>query len=206
MRAIHQITALTALGMVIALSTAGCGSAATSPPAGTTAPSSAAPVSPPPSVTPTAATPGSATPSATVPSWPTTPRSGPGSGSEGFLTAIRTGQHPGYDRAVFEFRGGVPGYHVEYVTEVRADASGKLVPLAGHAFLHLVFRPSSAYQTYHGPATLRPGLPSLLQVSAAGDFEGYLSFGLGLSERVGFTISKLSNPSRVVVNIAHPGS
>jgi hypothetical protein len=38
------------------------------------------------------------------------------------------------------FRGGVPGYDAEYVTEVRADASGKLVPLAGHAFLHLVFR------------------------------------------------------------------
>jgi hypothetical protein len=107
---------------------------------------------------------------------------------------------------VFEFGGGVPGYHAENVTEVRADASGKLVPLARNAFLHLVFRPSGAYRTYHGRAALRPGLPSLLQVSAAGDFEGYLSFGLGLSERVGFTISTLSNPSRVVVDIAHPGN
>jgi hypothetical protein len=202
MRAIQQITALTALGLVVALSTAGCGSTTSSSPAGTAAPSA----SPGPSVTPSAATPSAATPSATVPSWPTTPRSGPGSGSEGFLTAIRTGQHPGYDRVVFEFRGGVPGYRAEYVTQVRADASGKLVPLAGHAFLHLVFRPSSAYQTYHGPATLRPGLPSLLQISAAGDFEGYLSFGLGLSERVGFTISALTKPSRVVLDIAHPGS
>ena len=145
-------------------------------------------------------------PSAAIPSWPQQARSGPGSGSEGFLTAIRTGAHPGYDRVVFEFSGGVPGYHAEYVAEVRADASGKLVPLAGQAFLRLVFHPSSAYQTYHGPAVLRPGLPSLLQVSAAGDFEGYLSFGLGLSQRVGFTISTLSHPSRVVLDIAHPGS
>ena len=144
-------------------------------------------------------------PSATIPSWPQQARSGPGSGSEGSLTAIRTGEHPGYDRVVFEFRGGVPGYHAGYVAEVRADASGKVVPLAGQAFLHLVFHPSSAYQTYHGPAVLRPGLPSLLQISAAGDFEGYLSFGLGLSQRVGFTISTLSGPSRVIVDIAHPG-
>ena len=143
-------------------------------------------------------------PSATIPSWPQQARSGAGSGSEGFLTAIRAGEHPGYDRVVFEFRGGVPGYHAEYVAEVRADASGKLVPLAGQAFLHLVFHASSAYQSYHGPAVLRPGLPSLLQISAAGDFEGYLSFGLGLSQRVGFTIFTLSGPSRVVVDIAHP--
>ncbi len=145
-------------------------------------------------------------PSATIPSWPTTARSGPARGSEGFLTAIRTGGHPGFDRVVFEFTGGIPGYHAEYVAQVRADASGKLVPLAGHAFLHLVFHPSSAHQTYHGPAVLRPGLPALLQVSAAGDFEGYLSFGLGLSKRVGFTVVTLSDPSRVVVDVAHPAS
>jgi hypothetical protein len=145
-------------------------------------------------------------PSAAVPSWPQRARTGPGSGSAGSLTAIRAGTHPGYDRVVFEFSGGVPGYHAGYVAEVRADASGKVVPLAGQAFLHLVFHPSTAHQTYHGPAVLRPGLPTLLQVSAAGDFEGYLSFGLGLSQRVGFTISTLSDPSRVIVDIAHPGN
>lgn len=204
MRAIHELAALTTLGMAVALSAAGCGSGPASSPAATTAPTPTASAAPGPSLTP-AATP-TAKPSAAIPSWPQQARSGPGSGSEGFLTAIRAGAHPGYDRVVFEFSGGVPGYHAEYVAEVHADPSGKVVPLAGQAFLHLVFHPSSAYQTYHGQAVLRSGLPSLLQVSAAGDFEGYLSFGLGLSQRVGFTISTLSDPSRVVVDIAHPGS
>jgi hypothetical protein len=204
MRAIHGLAALTTLGMAVALSAAGCGSGPASSPGATTAPAPTASAAPAPSLTP-AATP-TAKPSAAIPSWPQQPRSGPGSGSEGFLTAIRTGAHPGFDRVVFEFSGGVPGYHAEYVAEVRGDASGKVVPLAGQAFLHLVFHPSSAYQTYHGQAVLRPGLPALLQVSAAGDFEGYLSFGLGLNRRVGFTIATLSGPSRVVVDVAHPGS
>jgi len=104
---------------------------------------------------------------------------------------------------VFQFGGGIPGYHAEYVTQVVHDASGKLVPLAGRAFLHLVFQPATAYQSYQGPATLRPDLPTLLQVSAAGDFEGHLSFGLGLSERAGFTIFTLTDPSRVVLDLAH---
>jgi hypothetical protein len=56
------------------------------------------------------------------------------------------------------FRGGVPGYDAEYVTEVRADASGKLVPLAGHAFLHLVFRPSSAGGNENRPAPRTDGV------------------------------------------------
>ena len=111
--------------------------------------------------------------------------------------------HAGYDRVVFQFGGGIPGYHAEYVTQVVHDASGKLVPLAGRAFLHLVFQPATAYQSYQGPATLRPDLPTLLQVSAAGDFEGHLSFGLGLSERAGFTIFTLTDPSRVVLDLAH---
>lgn len=45
--------------------------------------------------------------------------------------------------------------------------------------------------------------PALLQVRAAGDFESYLSLGIGLSQRAGFRVFTLTQPYRVVIDVAH---
>jgi hypothetical protein len=55
--------------------------------------------------------------------------------------------------------------------------------------------------TFRGPSTITPGLGSLLQVKAAGDFEGRLSFGIGLADRAGFRVLPLTNPSRVPIDV-----
>jgi hypothetical protein len=89
------------------------------------------------------------------------------------------------------------------VNEVLADPKGDLVTLPGQAFLRIVFHPSSGYQTYSGPGTITPIFPTLLQVRAAGDFESYLSFGVGLSQRAGFRVFTLTQPYRVGVDVAH---
>ena len=129
-------------------------------------------------------------------------------GTTGYLTGIRVAQHPAYDRVVFQFAGGVPGYRVGYVTAVTHDASGQPVPLPGQANLQIVFNPASGTRqdgttAYTGPGTLTPFLPTLLQVSSAGDFEGYLRFGVGLSGRSAFHAFTLTNPARVVIDVTH---
>jgi hypothetical protein len=43
----------------------------------------------------------------------------------------------------------------------------------------------------------------VLQVRAAGDFESYLSFGVGLSQQAGFSVFTLTQPYRVVIDVAH---
>jgi len=126
-----------------------------------------------------------------------------------YLTAVRAAQHPGYDRVVFQFSGGLPAYRATYVTSVLRDPKGTPVPLAGQAYLRVVFRGATgwcaqpAHQTYPGPAVLTPYCPTLLMVSAAGDFEGYLSFGLGLAARASYHMSRLSSPDRVVLDVSH---
>jgi len=40
-------------------------------------------------------------------------------------------------------------------------------------------------------------------VRAAGNFESYLSFGIGLSQRSGFRAFTLTQPDRVVIDVAH---
>jgi hypothetical protein len=133
--------------------------------------------------------------------------------TEGYLTAIRVAQHPAYDRVVFQFAGGVPRYTVSYVPGVAKDASGQPVPLPGQAYLRVVFHPASEIRqnpsgsplttrTYTGPPTITPLFSTLLRISAAGDFEGYLSFGIGLSGHAGFHAYPLAGPDQVVLDIA----
>jgi len=89
------------------------------------------------------------------------------------------------------------------VREVRSDAKGGLVALPGRALLRIVFHPASGYRSYPGPGSITPMFPALLQVRAAGDFEGYLSFGAGLSQRARFKVVTLTRPYRVVIDVAH---
>ena len=129
-----------------------------------------------------------------------------------YLTAVRTATHAGYDRVVFQFSGGRPAVTAERVTAVYADPKGTKIPLPGHSFLHVVFRgatgfcPQPSHRTWTGPSVLTPRYPQLLAVKAAGDFEGYLSFGLGLAARGPYHVSTLTGPDRVVIDVSHAPS
>ena len=48
-----------------------------------------------------------------------------------------------------------------------------------------------------------PRFPMLLQVKEAGDFEGVVSFGVGVRRRTGFRAIHLSSPGRIVLDLAH---
>lgn len=187
---------------------AGCGSTrspgASAPGSATISPAATQP-SPAPSPSPAPAPSATSLPTSPsyAPPWPSTPRTAGPPGRAGYLTAISTGQHPAYDRIVFRFTGGIPGYDIRYVSQVLADPKGDVVPLPGHAFLRIVFHPTVGQPAYRGPSVISPGLPALLQLKKAGDFEGYLSFGAGLSSRAGFNVLTLTQPDRLVIDVAH---
>ncbi len=140
----------------------------------------------------------------------TAPVSASGTGY-GQLVNVRTGRHERYDRTVFDFTGGTPGYRVQYGTLVHGG-TGDPIPLAGAVTLVIVFHPAAAHDlntgatTYDVHQTLNPNLPTLRQIKFGEDFEGYVSAGLGLADRVGFRVFQLHNPDRVVVDVAHQPS
>jgi hypothetical protein len=53
------------------------------------------------------------------------------------------------------------------------------------------------------PSTLTPLCSNLRQVKKAGDFEGVVTFGLGLRRKTGFRVFRLTGPTRIVVDVAH---
>ena len=123
------------------------------------------------------------------------------------LGEIRTGRHKGFDRVVFEFRGGaMPGYHVEYIDRpVRACGSGDVVPVAGDGWLSVRLTPAQAH-TDAGKPTIRYRerrlrLPVLRELQSTCDFEGEVQWVLGVSSPNRYRVMELTNPSRLVIDI-----
>lgn len=124
------------------------------------------------------------------------------------LVAIRAAHHAGFDRVVFEFSGPLPQRRdVRYVPQLIADGSGLPVQIAGNAILQTVFEPARAH-TDQGEVTVTDritfALPNVMQVVRSGDFESVLSHGIGLARKTKFRVFTLTNPSRVVIDIATP--
>jgi hypothetical protein len=125
------------------------------------------------------------------------------------LVGVRWAAHPAYDRVVFDFTGGTPGWSAAYGTLV-GEGTGTPIPLAGPADLVLHFHIARAHDDAGHPtvslASRYPALPTVRQIGFGGDFEGYVSVGLGLRDRVGFRVFALTGPPRLVVDVAHQPS
>lgn len=141
-----------------------------------------------------------------LPPFTTAPKSAGGRGGQAELFAVATGCHAKFDRFVVRARFGTPGYDVRYVRRVFADPSGRIVRLRGKKRIRVVLRPARGHTaggTNLLPAVQTPLCPNLRQVKVAGDFEGVVSFGLGLRRRTGFRVFRLTAPTRVVVDVRH---
>jgi hypothetical protein len=141
-----------------------------------------------------------------LPAFTTAPKSSPGSGGQAEIFGISTGCHPGFDRLVIRARSATPSYRVRYVKRIIADGSGNTVTLLGTKRLRIVIRDARGHT--EGGTNLLPGVrtprcPNLRQVKTAGDFEGIVTFGVGLRRRTGFRVFRLTAPTRIVVDVKH---
>ena len=123
------------------------------------------------------------------------------------LTGIRAGSHPTYDRVVLDISGKAPGYRVRYVPVLTQDGSGFPVAVRGNARLQIVLTPTRAHTETSGASTLRTParkrwfLPQVKETVLVGDFEGYVSVGVGLAAKKPFRVFTLSSPTRIVVDV-----
>jgi hypothetical protein len=127
------------------------------------------------------------------------------------LVDVRAGRHPGFDRVVFEFRGGaVPRHRIGYVDQLVQDGSGKPVAVAGAADLEVVFHGANAHDDDGTPSVsprrFSTGLPAVKEVAQTGDFEAVVGYGIGIDRRRSIKVSTLSNPSRLVVDVSTAGA
>jgi hypothetical protein len=136
-----------------------------------------------------------------LPPFTTAAKTSPSSGSQATLSSAAAGCHATYDRFVLRVgSGGKPGYDVRYVSQIIADPSGNPVSLQGTKRLRVIVHNATAHTL---PSTITPGCANLRQAKKAGDFEGVVSYGLGLRRKTGFRVFRLTGPTRIVIDVAH---
>lgn len=141
---------------------------------------------------------------ATIPDFGTDPVNDISSPQGSTIADVRVGANDGFDRFVVEFSGEVGSYFVSYVTQISEDGTGNPVAVDGEALIQV----SIGGIPNDPPApqdTINADLPGLIQVVGAGaGFEGTVSYGLGTAQADGFRAFTLTDPSRLVVDIAYP--
>ena len=124
------------------------------------------------------------------------------------LVDIRASHRTTHDRVVFDFAGGLPSrVSVHYVNRLLGAGSGLPVSIAGRAILEVTFHPAVAHNAAGrntAPVRVAYGLPNVITAVRSGDFEGYVSYGIGLAKATHFHVFTLRHPDRVVIDIATP--
>ena len=120
------------------------------------------------------------------------------------LTSVQA-QHVGkVDRVTFGFTDGLPAdVLVTWVDTLHHDGSGLPVRVAGTKVLMVVFNGANGHDANGSTTKARTAyaLPNVITAVDAGDFEGTVTFGLGVQKRTSYTVTKLQNPDRVVIDV-----
>ncbi len=131
------------------------------------------------------------------------------------LVGVRTGTHPGYTRYVFDFVNDDPEGHsplgsarpawdVRYVrpSEAVQDGSGDPPPVGGAVYLRIRFEGAAAHYG-DGSPSIRYGLDAHSPLGFGGDFEGRVTWFLGLDREQPFRVSFVAN-NKVAVDVVDP--
>jgi hypothetical protein len=135
----------------------------------------------------------------------TSPTSIPADGN-GVLTDVRIGAEGGVERVVFEFRDdALPGASIQYVDPpIEQDGSGEPIEVDGEAFLEIVMMSATSFDfetgepAYDGPDRVTGGTSLIREVVRTGDFEGYLTWVVGLDRKVDYRALKLDDGRFVI--------
>lgn len=132
------------------------------------------------------------------------------------LTDVRVGAHGCYDRVTFELKpqngeaDGPVAWKASYEpAPITEDGSGRPVQVKGTAFLVVTMSATgadlsqeAAPATYTGPASIEAAdTTRIRQVRRTGDFEGVLTWVIGLDRRRPFQVSTQDTPARVIVDV-----
>ena len=115
----------------------------------------------------------------------------------------RVAEVPGFDRFVLQFDSTVPTYSVTRQAKpvFNMGASGQTVTLSGTAGVLVTVHSATGATTFTGPTDfVNANFVILDEARQTQDFEGYVSWGLGLSKPACMRAFTLEDPARLVVD------
>jgi hypothetical protein len=141
---------------------------------------------------------------------PTTPVTSPTAAQPSLLTNVHELGDGCVDHVIFDFTGkgtDPPGYSLTYGTPpFVADGSGAPVSIAGNAFVVVKVKPGYGYdfetgtRTYNGPKSVPVVHANHVRaIVETGDFEGVLTWVIGLDAKRPFTVEATGTPRHQLV-------
>ena len=111
------------------------------------------------------------------------------------LNQISVGNHPAaagqppFNRMSFTFTTAFPSYRFGFVSDLVGDGSGQVITLDGQGVLKIVFTQAQAHDADGTSSTISQpphhiGYPLMTDFAQAGDFEGVLTYGIGITRAV----------------------
>ena len=143
-----------------------------------------------------------AAPASALPAFTTAAKTGPAVGTSSKLVKVTVGHHAAFDRVVFRFTGGRPGWNTHFVARPTQDGSGAPVSVIGSRYLQMSFFPSGA-PNFNYLWRVTPRFRTLKQVRSTGDFEAVVSMTAGLRYKAPYRVFGLTSPYRIVVDFRH---
>ena len=125
------------------------------------------------------------------------------------VTGVRAAEQVGYDRFVMQFNTQVPSYTVKRQAKpiFTTGGSGQPITLTGITGVLVQVHSATGTGSYTGPTDLsHPEFQVLSEAHLTEDFEGYVSWGLGLTRRACLRTFTLSDPPRLVVDFTTASS
>jgi len=126
------------------------------------------------------------------------------------LTGITLSRQDGFDRVVFEYTGtATPGWAVQYIDKAIQNGTGQALLVPGQSLLEVLIREAvspfdAGAKAYPGPPIVRdPAAKAVLEVHYSTVLRGVTQAFIGLNSfQPDFNVTALSNPTRIVVDIA----
>ena len=143
-------------------------------------------------------------PGTNLPAFACTDVSGGKTGVANAVTA-RVAEQTGYDRFVLQFDATVPSYTVkrQATPTFSSGASGQTITLSGTSGVLVNVQTATGAGTFTGATDLIHGEYLVLkEARQTQDFEGHLSWGLGLGKPACMRVFTLTDPARLVVDFS----
>lgn len=167
----------------------------------------AAPATPAGTAPPTATAPPSApAPPAPLAGFGVGPFAGgaPVSGQLTSVDSVRAAAQSGYDRFVIDL-GSSPLQRYEVRTQPTSrftlDPKGEVVTLDGSWGVQIVLSSASNHESFSGATDVRTGLPAIKEARVTSDYEGVVTWSLGVDGPGFVRVTTLDSPNRLVVDV-----
>ena len=126
-----------------------------------------------------------------------------------FLT-VRFGTHKGFDRVVFELKGDLVGYFINYgKPPFQSEDGGRRTRVRGKAFVEIELYPVKSWdENIEANEKVlieqnKVWMPLIREVKPVEWFEAELRYVVGLKKETPYRVQVLTNPTRLIIDFKH---